>query len=568
MISDSAREPATQSASSTASLRDPRPTADRIQELAGRVLSGDIVLPEFQRPFVWKRHQIIELLDSIYRNYPIGSMLVWESRQDLQSKRSIADLKIANRSPNYPVNYLLDGQQRLSTVCGVLHWRPGEKTSVWNVAFDLATKSFFHVDSSIDDLPLHQVPMGRLSDPSEFYKRVFPISDEEQKATADILFNRFTGYRVPLVTLGDMSLKDVAPVFERINSTGTRLTIFDLMRAATWSTAFDLGRAVDDIRVAIEPKKFSGLDEKVFLRALSAAAGGNFTVESIDDLRKHTEEKLQQAVAATLDSSKRACDFLATEVGVPRYEALPYANQFAVLCEIYRRLPNPDGAQLTEIRKWFWRTTLAGYFGGWNTGQMARDLTAIADWASGKETQIDIGATTSNEKLWKVKLFRSNSAVAKMVALMLSQANPRDILNGQRIDPGKSLAWANDKEFHHFFPQAYLTREKKGVQPNLVANIVLLTSISNISIKDSSPREYLSSIIEAEGRDELLTRLGSCLVSEDALDAALQNDYEGFLEARSKTLQKHALELCGETDGGTTHKDADEVEDSDDDSHD
>ncbi len=178
---DEASQPVPQAAAaSTRALRDPKPTAERIHQLAGRVLSGDIVLPEFQRPFVWKRHQILELLDSIYRNYPIGSMLVWESTQDLQSKRSIADLEIADRSPNYPVNYLLDGQQRLSTVCGVLHWRPGERTSVWNVAFDLAAKKFFHVDS-LDELPLHQVPLRRLADPSEYYKRIFPSKIKPRK---------------------------------------------------------------------------------------------------------------------------------------------------------------------------------------------------------------------------------------------------------------------------------------------------------------------------------------------------------------------------------------------------
>lgn len=57
--------------------KDPKPTAERVEQLAQRVLMGDIVLPEFQRPFVWKRRQIIELVDSIYRNYPIGSMLLW-----------------------------------------------------------------------------------------------------------------------------------------------------------------------------------------------------------------------------------------------------------------------------------------------------------------------------------------------------------------------------------------------------------------------------------------------------------------------------------------------------------
>ena len=558
------------SATAPRSVRDPKPTADRIHQLAGRVLSGDIVLPEFQRPFVWKRRQVLDLLDSIYRNYPIGSMLVWESSLKLMSKRSIADLTIADRSPNYPVNYLLDGQQRLSTVCGVLHWKPGKPTSVWNVAFDLKRKDFFHVDT-LDDLPLHQIPLRRLADPSEFYRKISPLTDPELSAAADLLFNRFTDYQVPLVTLGEMELTDVAPVFERINSTGTRLTIFDLMRAATWSTGFDLGRSVDEIRKVIAPKRFAQLDEKVFLRALSATAGGSFTVESIGDLRKRNDQALQDAVNATTRSALLACDFLSTEVNVPRYEALPYANQFVVLCELFHRVPNPNAAQLSEIRRWFWRTTLAGYFGGWNSGQMAADMTAIREWVANKSPKIEIGTVTSNERLWRTKAFRSNSATAKMVALMLAQAQPLDILNGQRIDPDKSLAWSNDKEFHHFFPQAYLRDHgTSSAQANLVANIVLLSSSSNIGIRDSSPRDYLTQIIEFDGREEVLKRLRSCLVSEQALDAALQNDYDAFLHARSITLQKHALELCGEAeaDGSAGTIDPDEIEDSDDDSSD
>lgn len=555
---------------SSRSVRDPKPTADRIHQLAGRVLSGDIVLPEFQRPFVWKRFQILELLDSIYRNYPIGSMLVWESSRKLMSKRSIADLQIAERSPNYPVNYLLDGQQRLSTVCGVLHWKPGKATSVWNVAFDLKTRRFFHADT-LADLPLHQVPLRRLADPSEFYRKISPLTDPDLSAEADLLFNRFTDYQVPLVTLGEMELHDVAPVFERINSTGTRLTIFDLMRAATWSTNFDLGRSVEEIRTAIDPKRFAPLDEKVFLRALSAAAGGSFTAESIDDLRKGSDETLKKAVETTKASALLACDFLSTEVGVPRYEALPYANQFVVLCEIFRHVPQPNGAQLTEIRKWFWRTTLAGYFGGWNSGQMVSDIVAIRRWVLNEAQNIEIGTVTSNERLWRTKSFRSNSATSKMVALMLAQAQPRDIINGQKIDPDKSLAWSNDKEFHHFFPQAYLRDQKvSAAQANLVANIVMLSSASNIHIKDASPRYYLTKIINQDGREQVVQRLATCLVSEAALDAALENDYESFLQQRSITLQQYALQLCGDSEGLGSNGgvDPDEIEDSDDDSSD
>ena len=224
--------------------RDPKPTPERILQLASRVLEGDIILPEFQRPFVWKRRQILELMDSIYRNYPIGSLLVWESTQKLASKRSIADLAVAERSAKYPVNYLLDGQQRLSAICGAIYWTPSNPKSVWNVVFDLKTGKFSHSDQ-VDGHPVHQIPLRRMSDAPEFYRRLGPIDDQEMKDRADLLFTRFLQYQVPLVTLGDMSIDDVAPVFERINSTGTRLTIYDLMRAATWSPDFDLGNTVE-----------------------------------------------------------------------------------------------------------------------------------------------------------------------------------------------------------------------------------------------------------------------------------------------------------------------------------
>src|ERR1035441_4636086 len=94
-------------------FKDPKPSVERIAQLAGRVLTGDILLPKFQRDFVWPKPKIIKLLDSIAKNYPIGSVLLWQSKQPLASERTIAGLSIADTKPDYPVNYLLDGQQRL-----------------------------------------------------------------------------------------------------------------------------------------------------------------------------------------------------------------------------------------------------------------------------------------------------------------------------------------------------------------------------------------------------------------------------------------------------------------------
>ncbi len=282
----------------TPTAKDPKPTAERIEPLAERVLIGDIILPEFQRPFVWKRKQILELVDSIYRNYPIGSMLLWESRQELASKRAIADLDIGERSKNYPVNYLLDGQQRLSTICGVLYWEPGDPKSVWNVIFDLKPHKFAHIDH-VDDVPVSQIPLRRLVDPADYFRQLSAVDNTALRATGDLLFNRFKDYQVPLVTLGDMSINDVAPVFERINSTGTRLTIYDLMRAATWSPEFDLGKTIGDIKRSLTAKKFQELDNKTFLRALAAAAGGDFSSASIDALRDLDRQQLIDAANET-----------------------------------------------------------------------------------------------------------------------------------------------------------------------------------------------------------------------------------------------------------------------------
>ena len=545
--------------------KDPKPTPERIMQLANRVLDGDIILPEFQRPFVWKRKQILELLDSVYRNFPIGSLLVWESTSKLASKRTIADLEVAERSEKYPVNYLLDGQQRLSTICGAIHWAPGESKSVWNVAFDLRSGRFFHLDH-IDDLPIHQIPLRRLADAPDFYRRLAPLEDPTQRERADLLFTRFLEYQVPLVTLGDMSIDDVAPVFERINSTGTRLTIYDLMRAATWSQEFDLDNTIEGIKSSLEAKAFHRLEPKTFLRALGAAAGPDFSASSINALRDLPRETLSAAADATKKAAQLAADFLATEIGAPRAEALPYANQFAVLCEIFRVLPYPNSAQLDQIKSWFWQTTLAGYFSGWDSGQMTQDTRRLRRFALGEVTTLQENVVVPTSTLWRAKPFRSNSAVSKMLGLMLGHRKPLDLINGQRIDVDKSLAWSNDKEFHHFFPQAYLARKKISASgSNLVANIVLLTSKSNIEIRDKAPSEYLAAIIDDVGREVLARRLESNMVPASTIDAALADDYNAFLSLRAEHLHRYARALTGD-DAALAQLDPDEVDDSDDDS--
>jgi hypothetical protein len=529
--------------------KDPQPAVDRIDELARRIRSGDILLPKFQREFVWDRSQVLELLDSIVRNYPIGSILLWQSRQELRSESRIADLEIKLPKPDYPVNYLLDGQQRLSTICGALYWNGTDPQSVWNIAYDLREKRFLHLDT-LDDPPQHQVRMNKLSDASVFYKYVATLDSlsavdkEVLKRNADELFNRLKDYKIAVVTLGDMSIQDVAPIFERINSTGTQLTIVDLMRAATWSQEFDLIDAIDAVRETLASKNFGGLDRKVVLRTMSAAAGGGFSSGSIDDLRKLDASTLRQATNDAEEAYKRAVDFLSTQIRIPSDAVIPYSNQIVVLAEIFRKLPNPNGEQYARIREWFWRTASAGYFSGWNTGMMTADQKAVENFADGKTKELEVGAVKPRPEIWTSRTFRSNNAHAKALAIVLTYHKPVDLLTGQDIDVAKALAWINAKEFHHFFPRDYL--DQKGwpaTKINALANIVMMSSASNKVISNRAPSDYLKDVEKVAGA-HLSSRLASHLITPEAYEAALADNFEDFLVLRRGAIHETVQKLA------------------------
>ena len=528
--------------------KDPQPSVDRIEELATRIIQGDILLPKFQRAFVWGESQILELLDSVSRGFPIGSVLLWQSRQELRSENRIADLDINLPRNDYPVNYLLDGQQRLSVICGAMFWKGDNPKSKWNIAYDLRTQKFIHLDT-LDDPPQHQIRVNKLSDGAEFYKQIATLDaltakdKDVLKTNADLLFNRFKNYKIASVTLGDMSIEDVAPIFERINSTGTALTIVDLMRAATWSPDFDLIDSIDGVLGAVSEKNFEKLDPKVVLRSISAAAGGGFSADQIDLLRNKTVADLKRAVSDVTESYKRAVDFLSTEIGVAGSNVLPYLNQLAVLSEVFRRIPTPTAEQHRAVVNWFWATSLTGYFGGWNTGTMASDLAAVDRFARGENAIIEGPGEIPAPDMWTSNSFRANTAYSKLLAIVLAHHSPRDLLTRTRIDTAKALAWNDVKEFHHIFPQAYLkTRGMPSPKINALSNILMLTSASNKIILDRAPSDYLRDVERSAGND-LDALLESNLISRAAFEAAKRDDYDVFLNERAKAIDAAVRQL-------------------------
>jgi len=286
------------------SIRKDDPSVDvcnslvlRVESLVRKVKEADIKLPRFQRPFVWKRGDILDLWDSVYRGYPISSVLLWFTKEKLASHRTIGDLAVDERPEEYPTNYLLDGQQRLSTLCGVLFWDGKNPKSNWAVAFDLKTETFFHRT----DAPLapHHFPMNRLLETKDFIKecgRLHAADDADHLIeVAERLLNAVKDYKIAAVTLSNMDIDEVAPVFERINSSGRQLTVAELLVAATWSSEFDLSEEMEAIKQSLAPRGFDRIRNKTLLQSFSAATGRGINAPEL--------RKLRQVGSVVLESS-------------------------------------------------------------------------------------------------------------------------------------------------------------------------------------------------------------------------------------------------------------------------
>lgn len=417
------------------SMRDPKPEIMRLEELALLVKSGEIKLPKFQRPFVWHPADMLKLLDSIYKGYPIGSILIWHSSQRLTSERSIAGLEVDEKQQGwFPTNYLLDGQQRLTTLCGALFWKGGDEGSIWNIHFDLDKEEFVYPkDPDLVSL----FPLNRLINTSDFIRQCMKFEHHPNRVryvqVAEALLRVIKDYKVAVVKIGDMTVEQVAPIFERINSTGRKLTIVDLMMAATWSDGFDLTVEINRIKEACAAEGLEGISDQLVLRSISAAADLGINKDDIQRLRTQSAEKLLQATSSASIALSQAIRFLRESTALYDFSYLPYGLQLTHIAEFFRACKEPTQSQLDELHRWFWFTAITRYFSGANTGQNTSDLAKIRSFAIAKsETLFDRRELDISQLLFDK--FNLRNATSTTFALLLINSRPTRSIDGRAID--------------------------------------------------------------------------------------------------------------------------------------
>lgn len=186
-----------------------------LKELIGDIKKGEIKIPQFQRKFVWKEEQAINLLDSISNNYPTGSLLFWKTSTKLATERNIGDFRLPETDDLSPTNYVLDGQQRLTVIYSCFGAPDEEKG--FSVGYDLVEEEFVQLSEKFE---IHIFPLRWIYNTTKLLDFRTGLnshpSSEELQTRLDSLIEVITNYRLPVVTLKDLSVEEVCPYLREL----------------------------------------------------------------------------------------------------------------------------------------------------------------------------------------------------------------------------------------------------------------------------------------------------------------------------------------------------------------
>ena len=280
----------------------PGPARDGIVEVQPEVVflfdvlrqlgDGRLTIPRFQRPFVWRRDQMLDLLDSVYRQYPIGSILIWETDEKLATLDRIGPFPTHAQGPGI-VGYVLDGHQRLSTLLAALvhHESTGgndvldDDPGRWNLAFDLEGEGIPFVHYQSAGVVNHRFfPLTSLLDTFRFLEGVdkvrekygdVPAAAESQVRRITAVARAFQNYRLPVTRIRYTDLSQAVEIFARLNSKGQTMSVDAMVSALTYRAggpgegSFDLAYEIDVIETSLSERGFQ-TDRTTILRAALA----------------------------------------------------------------------------------------------------------------------------------------------------------------------------------------------------------------------------------------------------------------------------------------------------------
>jgi hypothetical protein len=518
-----------------------------ITDLISDVKRGRIRIPSFQRGFVWDRDRVAYFIDSIYKGFPFGSVLIWRTRNSLRTERNLGPYKLPENEAEYPIDYVLDGQQRITSIFGIfqnsLTAEDGETTEWTDLFFEINSEEsipFKYLEDVTNYDPTKFFPLKYVFD-ARNYRKVTRDLDDSLAEQIDELIERFTKARIPVERFESEEPKYVATVFERINRQGVELDTFQLLSVWNWREDFDLQEKFDEVAEELEPFGFKEVGSDLLLKCCSAVVRNRVDPEDFMKLPgSEVRNKFQEIKTGIFG----AIDFLKDELNVFSLKLLPMENILAVLASFFAssqtQPPPVPQEQYEVIKQWFWRACFSQRYARGGAKSTDVDLAEVQNLKASKPHKLGEFDVSLDTSFFLKNSFRMGSVATNTFILLLAQGKPLNFIQGTKISLQNVLSQGNRKEFHHIFPKAYLgsLQKYKDDQINCLANFSLLARTDNNKIKNQPPSKYRTEMpANAQTFQEIIaTHLCPAKAFTD-------DNYDDFLVARAELLLQKAKEL-------------------------
>lgn len=516
--------------------------ATKVSTLLDQIDSGAIALPEFQRGYVWSRDQVRRLMRSLYRGYPVGVFLVWETRAETAETRGDTGVGVG------VVKLLLDGQQRITSLYGIIRGKPprffdGDARTFTGLHFNLETEDFeFYGPKKMDSNP-YWVSVTELMQlgAGEYTKRL--LEDERLRPNVSVFLSRLNAidqiknrqFYIEEITGENRHLDEVVEVFNEVNSGGKKLSKADLALAkvcASWS------EARTEMKIRLEKWRRHGFDFKLdwLMRCITTTHTGEAYFHSLDNI---TAAEFKQALAKTERHIDTALHLIGGRLGLD-YDRVLGSRYSIPLLTRYIELRGGrivDPAERDQLLYWYIHTFLWGRYAGSTESTLTTDLNILKDDPEPLHGLMNALRRDRGDFKLNESDFAGSSTSNRFYPLlyMLTRVwHAKDWQTGIDLT-AHALGRYSNLQVHHIFPKKLLYDAGfNRSQANAVANFTFLTQDTNLVVSYRDPAEYLASFADRDPG-----YVASHWIPMDRQLWKIEN-YLEFLAARRELLAKAA----------------------------
>ncbi len=476
----------------------------KISTVLDHIDSGHMALPEFQRGYVWNRDQVRGLFDSLYRRHPVGGLLVWATESKTATHRGDGPLAAG------VVKLLLDGQQRMTSLYGVVRGKPpkffdGNAQAFTGLRFHLDGQSFeFYQPVKMKDDPLWidvtELMQKGTSGLGAFVTRLTtepamaPKVGDYVARLSRLLGITDVDLHIEEVTGADKSLDVVVDIFNRVNSGGTKLSKGDLALAricAEWPEGREAMKA--------KLKEWAKADYHFTLDWLLRSVNTVLTGEAkFQHLHEKTAAEVQEGLARTTKYIDTSLNFIGGRLGLDHDQVFFGRFGVPVMARYLdqrqtKKLGGMSEKERDKLLFWFVQAAMWGRFSGSTESFIDQDLGALEGPDGGLDKLLE------QLRLWHGGLraepghFTGWSLGARfypVLYLLTRMGEAKDWGTGLPLK-SSLLGKMSRLEVHHIFPKAQLyKRSYRRPEVNALANFCFQTKDTNLEISDRLPEEY------------------------------------------------------------------------------